>query len=199
MGYSPARQAARRRERLLAGICPGHKGRLVEPGTTRCVVCAEQNRQACVGRDRRTDRELTYNRARTLNPDYRAYRKTYDRAYVSRKYHNEPAFKLAHNLRTRLREVIGSGKLRSGRTGRLLGCSYEDLRTYLESQFCQGMTWENHGLGAGTWQIDHIRPLASFDLTNQTQLTQACHYTNLQPLWYEDHLVKTAKDRRAAF
>jgi hypothetical protein len=53
------------------------------------------------------------------------------------------------------------------------------------------MTWDNwakHG-----WHIDHIRPLVSFDLTDESQLKEAMHYTNLQPLWAEDNHRKHAK------
>ena len=44
------------------------------------------------------------------------------------------------------------------------------------------------------WEIDHIVPLASFDLTSREEFLKACHYTNLQPLWKEDHWVKTQSD-----
>ena len=70
----------------------------------------------------------------------------------------------------------------------LLGCSLEDLRVYLESKFQIGMSWEN--CGRGGWEIDHIRPLASFDLSASADLEKACHYTNLQPLWGPDNWGK---------
>lgn len=71
-----------------------------------------------------------------------------------------------------------------------LGCSVTELRAYLEFRFQPGMTWANYGKGRSRWSIDHIRPLASFDLTDRAQLLEACHYTNLQPLWNPENSRK---------
>jgi len=71
----------------------------------------------------------------------------------------------------------------------LVGCSIEELMKHIESQFTDGMSWENQG----EWHIDHVRPCASFDLTDEQQQRECFHYTNLQPLWAEDNLRKRAK------
>ncbi len=76
-----------------------------------------------------------------------------------------------------------------GSAVRDLGCSVSELMAHLEIKFQPGMTWENWG----SWHIDHIKPLASFDLTNREQFLIACHYTNLQPLWASDNLAKGAR------
>ena len=73
----------------------------------------------------------------------------------------------------------------------LIGCSYTDLRKHLENLFSPGMTWENNGRHG--WHIDHIRPCASFDLTDPEQQKQCFHYTNLQPLWAKDNPAKSDK------
>jgi hypothetical protein len=71
----------------------------------------------------------------------------------------------------------------------LIGCSVPQLRKHLEAQFTEGMTWDNHG----EWHIDHIKPCASFDLTDAEQQLECFNYTNLQPLWASDNLSKGAK------
>jgi len=50
------------------------------------------------------------------------------------------------------------------------------------------MSWDNYGYRG--WHIDHIRPCASFDLTDPEQQRECFHYTNLQPLWWQDNLRK---------
>lgn len=71
------------------------------------------------------------------------------------------------------------------------GCTIEELKNYIGSQFQEGMNWENYGLYG--WHIDHKKTIASFDLTNREQFLEACHYSNLQPLWANDNLKKSNK------
>lgn len=97
--------------------------------------------------------------------------------------------KLRHNLRRRLHHAL-RGAFKTGSAVRDLGCSISEFKTYLESKFQPGMSWETYGrIG---WHIDHMIPLASFDLTDRGELLKATHYTNLQPLWAVDNLLKGA-------
>lgn len=97
-------------------------------------------------------------------------------------------FKLKAYLRSRIRSAIKNNQ-KSGSAVFDLGCSTEQLKNYLESKFQPGMTWENWSYKG--WHIDHIKPLAVFDLTDSKQFKQACHYTNLQPLWWQENLNKS--------
>ena len=71
----------------------------------------------------------------------------------------------------------------------LISCSYGFLRKHIESQFREGMCWNKKY----SFHIDHILPLASFDLTDPKQLKAACHWTNLQPLYPEENMSKGSK------
>ena len=100
---------------------------------------------------------------------------------------NDIQFKLARVLRRRLHNVLRRNQ-KSGSAVRDLGCTISELKTHIESQFKLGMTWENHGQFG--WHIDHEVPLSLFDLTNREQLLHAVHYTNLQPMWAKENIVK---------
>src|SRR5208337_1534913 len=108
------------------------------------------------------------------------------------KLHNDIQCWLQFILRARLRVAV-KNNYKSGSAVFDLGCTIEFLKTYISRQFQIGMTWENRGR---VWHIDHIKPLCSFDLTLREQLLEACHYTNLQPLFEKDNLTKSSEDKK---
>lgn len=99
---------------------------------------------------------------------------------------NDHAFHILCNLR---RRMIRLAKSKSAMTMELIGCSASELRAHLESNFTPGMSWDNYG----KWHIDHIRPCASFDLTDPQQQKECFHWSNLQPLWAADNIRKSDK------
>jgi hypothetical protein len=118
------------------------------------------------------------------NKDYRC---TYMKQYFRNKLNTDINFKLASHMRTRINLAL-NGNWKSGHTLKLLGCSIEFLKKYLEAQFTEGMSWTNHTLDG--WHIDHIIPCAKFDLINPEEQRKCFHYTNLQPLWAKENLLK---------
>ena len=109
------------------------------------------------------------------------WKKIFDR----NKYHADVSFKLKVLLRTRIRKAVMKNN-KSKKTMKLLGCTMEEFKKYLESKFTKGMTWDKI-------HIDHIKPCILFDLTNPEEQAKCFHYTNLQPLWAIDNLKKGAK------
>ena len=130
------------------------------------------------------------------------YKKEYRQRDEAKQNYNEWKTKykkkrLNEDLNYKLKVVISSqvrryvkGKLKTKKSAELVGCSMKVLREHLESQFQEGMTWDNHGFYG--WHIDHIIPCAAFDLTDIEQQKKCFHYTNLQPLWAKDNLRKGA-------
>lgn len=105
-------------------------------------------------------------------------------------YHTNPKFKLLNNLRTRMRLFLKSNNLKKhNKTIEILGAEPEIIKTYIENQFTEGMSWDNYGFYG--WHIDHIIPLSS--AKDENEIYKLCHYTNLQPLWAKDNIMKGKK------
>jgi len=88
-----------------------------------------------------------------------------------------------------MRNIINKSFTRNGYTKisksqLIIGCSFDELKKYIESKFETWMTWENRGLYNGDfnygWDIDHIIPLSS--ALTEEDVIRLNHYTNLQPL-----------------
>lgn len=116
------------------------------------------------------------------------------REYERNRWKNDPCFRLTHNLRKRLRTALKINLgMRIGSAIRDLGCSIEDLKKHLETQFKPGMTWENYGNKKGQWSIDHIIPLSKVDLTNREEFLKVNNYKNLRPMWHIENAKKSNK------
>ena len=110
--------------------------------------------------------------------------------YQQQKYKTDLNFRIKASLRSRISKIV-SGSSKGGSAVRDLGCTVEGLKRHLEAGFVVGMSWENYGLRG--WHIDHIIPLCKFDLTDPTQFAKAVHFSNLQPMWWEENLKKGGK------
>jgi hypothetical protein len=109
--------------------------------------------------------------------------------YIKNRRKTNISYKLMCYLRTRTYQAL-RGICKSQRTTKLIGCSIEFLKGYLQAQFRQGMTWQNYG----KWHVDHIKPCASFDLSQAEEQAKCFNYKNLQPLWAIDNLIKGGKN-----
>lgn len=107
----------------------------------------------------------------------------------SKKQQN-PAFRLLENMRTRLSILIKTHKgIKEQKTVEYFGCTLVELLEHLESQFEPGMSWENYG----KWHVDHIIPCSSFNHSVTEEVKKCWHFSNLQPLWAKENLVKSNK------
>ena len=102
----------------------------------------------------------------------------------------DPMNKVIQNLRCATRRMF-LGMSKDKHTSELLGCTYQEYRTYIASKFQEGMTMESYG--ANGWHIDHVIPLASFDIYDPEERARALHYTNTQPMWASENMSKCDK------
>jgi len=153
-------------------------------------------------------------------PDYILKKKEYDKKYRSqehvkakarlfmtsedqkkkrrirdkKRYHNDKLYKLRSCIKANmLTQLKNGGYTKKSRMNKILGYSYEELIIHLESQFKEGMTWDNHG----EWHIDHIIPLMAAN--NNDQFMKLWNYENLQPLWASENLAKRNEDSLLTF
>ena len=96
-----------------------------------------------------------------------------------------PMYKFKEAIRNRVRNSIRhAGTNKNSKTAIILGCSFEEFRRYIESQFEPWMNWDNRGLYNGElnygWDLDHIIPTSS--AITENDVIRLNHYTNYQPL-----------------
>lgn len=114
----------------------------------------------------------------------------YKAAWVKARESRDPAYALLRRVGSRVAAAVATAKARKSRkTIRLLGCSPYALTMHIESMFRDGMTWANRS----EWHLDHVIPLAAFDLHDSQQQAKAFHYSNLQPLWARENMSKGAR------
>lgn len=123
---------------------------------------------------RKTTQNKEYNRKYKSTSNYKKKRLDRDK----KRYANDVEFRLATRLRSTLLKCFKRGSQKS-RSLVYLGCSIEEWKIHLESKFDNKTSWENYGK---YWDIDHIKPLSSFDFSNELELKKAFNYKNTQPL-----------------
>ena len=150
------------------------------------ALAAAASRRAVLGKDKISE----------MNAAYRNKNMPAILSQRVRKYATDMHFKASLRLRTRLNAALlnqlrGTPGKKGASAVRDLGCTLTFFLSHIETQFEEGMTWSNWGRGVGKWSLDHIVPLAAFDLTSREDVLRACHYTNIQPMWWEENIVKS--------
>jgi hypothetical protein len=130
-------------------------------------------------RKKNADKYREWHRRKSKTESYRARKRQYmrNRRLTNRQY------MLACRVRARQQKFR---KLKPDHTDAVLGCTWAEFTTYIESKFQPGMSWDNQHL----WHLDHIKPLSWFNLEDPQQYKESAHYTNYQPLWAEDNMKK---------
>ena len=184
-------------ETLVCSLCETEKSKdqfILSNRNNYCRSCRrEYNRNYYKNNTELQNKKKNYreNHKEPLRRWHSQYKK--DHRELINEHHTERLktdinFRLTCRLRARLYAALRNMQ-KKGSAIKDLGCTLPELKRWLESNFKDGMTWENYG----EWHIDHIIPLSRVDLTREEHLRKVCHYTNLQPLWATENLAKGNK------
>lgn len=128
----------------------------------------------------KTYREKNKDTLRKRHKEWRDNNREHLRSYKRLRRESNPHLVLINRMRCRTWGALRNGMLRkAGKTLDLIGCTAVELVAWIESQFSEGMCWSR----IAEIHIDHVIPLAAFNLDDQDQQQAAFHYTNLRPMW----------------
>lgn len=184
-----------------------HKAKkLMDRGLKECFKCDSIKSICEFGYDSRTATKL---RSRCKECDAKSYKeyasKNKDKINANRRnLRKDPIKAILFSMRARQRTLFKSNGVKKPQPQtailkKLLGCSVEECKIHIESQFEDKMNWNNRGRYMDNWQIDHIIPVSLSELDENGNLLDTemnrkiWHYTNLQPLWTIDNLKKSNK------
>lgn len=154
-----------------------NKERNLKRDSIKCCICKEKK-----GINEYVDSQLN-----NQNPKCRDCFWLDRRSYLKDKYKKDPIFREKEKIGNRIRKSLtNKGFAKNGTAAEYLGCTKDEFVQHIESQFRDGMSWENRS----EWHIDHITPLAT--ATTSEEIKELWHYTNLQPLWGHENEAKGA-------
>lgn len=75
---------------------------------------------------------------------------------------------------------------------KLLGCSLNEFKKYIEYQFTKDMSWENRE----SFELDHITPCCCYDFSDENDQKLCYKYTNYRPINPLKNQQKQSHDKR---
>jgi hypothetical protein len=123
--------------------------------------------------------------------------KEYNKEYSKVRRQSDSLYKLTTNIRNLLKQSFRlKGYTKKTKSYKILGCTYDEFKLYIESQWDEWMNWDNYGKYNGEerygWDLDHIIPLSSGKC--EEDIIRLNHHSNIQPLCsYINRCVKKDK------
>ena len=150
---------------------------------TKCGEC-EKERMRIYRLEHPTKVKTTKKKWKDNNQE--TYKKS-KKKHVKLRRQRDPFYRAICNLRTRTSSYLKQiGVKKDSSMFKIIGCTPDEFRKYLENRFLKGMSWDNYGIYG--WHIDHIIPISLAKTLEDVK--RLCHYTNFQPLWADDNLKK---------
>jgi len=162
--------------------------------TKICITCSTEKKLSQFYK--RTDTGKYRNQCKRCRQDkINLYRRTNDaykvryNEYRKKRRKIDPEYLMKDRLRARVRKVLKAKNTKKYfKTIELLGCDIGTFKKHIETKFRDDMCWEKRN-----FVLDHIIPCASFDLSDVEQQKKCFHYTNFQPLTWDENSKKSNK------
>jgi hypothetical protein len=134
----------------------------------------------------RLEKYKNQDKIRKSKIEYKQKRKHYIKSWAAKKSEIDNLFVLKRRIRGRLGWAFRQKKsYKTQKSEKYIGAKWDTCMKFIESQFKNGMNWENRDM----WHIDHFFPIAIAQSSNQ--LKQFLHFTNLRPMWAIDNIKKS--------
>jgi hypothetical protein len=141
-----------------------------------CIECLPTNKWT-VEKQRISEKKYRMNNPEKMKEKYKKQGKNINR-------------RIRDSLNHRISGALFSKNTRkNNKTFYYLGCDIFFFKKWLIYLFQDKMTFENYG----TWHLDHVKPCASYDLSNEKEILECFNWKNIQPLWGSDNLEKNNK------
>ena len=92
-------------------------------------------------------------------------------------------------MSSRIRNFVKSTAKYNG-TINILGCTLNFFKSWIELNFDKNMSWDNYGK---YWDLDHIKPCASYNLNNSLELYECFNWSNYRPYEHIANIKKSNK------
>ena len=159
------------------------------PQCKNCIVKKQieynQNNKEKIAAKNAEYRQLKKEKIAAQKSEYRKNNREKINEYCRNRINNNTNTKLARNTRARINTAL-KGKSKSFKTMEILGIDVENYKKWLLFQMTPEMNFNNI-------HIDHVKPISSFDISNDNELLEAFNWRNTQPLLKQDNLRKSDK------
>ena len=159
-----------------------------------CSVCKiEQDIKKFYKSTRHTDGYFSFcSKCHTDKVNNRGNNPRIKRTVEYMKEYNKIRYSTAENkIKYSIRKsILTYVKDKKNRSIEYMGCDINFFRLWIESNFDKNMNWENHGT---YWHFDHIKPCASFDLTEDSEIYLCYNWSNYRPCNKTENIIKSDK------
>jgi hypothetical protein len=166
--------------------------------TSKCKICRNKAGKVYHSKEEVKIRHNNYlkeynktDKAKNLKKEYKQKEsaKEIRRNYENHKRKTDVFFALHKRISKLLRNALIK---KNGQTWpKLLGFSSRELEKSLRKRMIEGMSWKN--FLKSELQIDHIRPINSFDMSKREEFNMCWSLENFQLLWVSDNTSKQDK------